>query len=165
MRPELVGDGVASVHMRAEGFRDAALVRPTGRLGVGITKDNTLVLAGTRKPVTLMQWARALKALGAVDAMNLDAGESMGLYIDGRTLYAPARPLTNLLLVYDNRPHANYAHREASRTMASTPAMMLSDMARNEKGMPVLNQAAPAPDKPANNTMPSPVNTGNSVCR
>jgi len=37
--------------------------------------------------------------LGATDAMNLDAGASLGLDYRGKTLIAPGRKLTNILTI------------------------------------------------------------------
>jgi hypothetical protein len=98
--PRLVWKGKVDVNPRGEGFRDPELLRRNGRIGVGITRDNRLILAATRKPITLHQFGRAMKALGAYDAINLDAGRSMGLYVEGKTVIAPHRRLTNLLLVF-----------------------------------------------------------------
>jgi len=98
--PRLVWQGIVSVYPRNEGFRDPAILRRTGRVGVGVTKHNKLLLVVTRERITLWQFARVMKASGADYAINLDAGASMGLYYRGKTLIAPRRPLTNLLLVY-----------------------------------------------------------------
>lgn len=103
--PRLVQRGAAYVNPRAEGFRDRNMLRPNRRLGVGVTRDNHLVFAVTRKPVYLSRFARALKAIGVVDAINLDGGSSIGVYYKGKTLIAPKRKLTNLILVYADRWH------------------------------------------------------------
>jgi len=39
----------------------------------------------------------------AVDAINLDAGSSTGMYYRGQILMRPLRRLTNLVLVYESR--------------------------------------------------------------
>lgn len=101
--PRLVQKGVAYVNPKAEGFRDRNMLRRNSRLGVGVTRDNHLVFAVTRKPVYLSRLARALKAIGVVDAINLDGGSSIGVYYKGKMLIAPKRRLTNLILVYANR--------------------------------------------------------------
>jgi hypothetical protein len=79
------------------------MLNRNGRLAVGITKNHELMFVATRKPVYLSKLARAMRALGVRDAINLDAGSSMGLHYKGKTLIHPSRKLTNLILVYDNK--------------------------------------------------------------
>jgi hypothetical protein len=101
--PRLVQNGVAYVDPKSEGFRDRHMLRRNSRLGVGITRDNHLLLVVTRKPVYLSRFARALRAIGVVDAINLDGGSSIGVYYKGKTLIAPKRKLTNLMVIYADR--------------------------------------------------------------
>ncbi|HEY3396060.1 MAG TPA: phosphodiester glycosidase family protein [Armatimonadota bacterium] len=52
------------------------------RAGIGITAQGQVVLAvTTRGSLSLRDWARALQAVGCVDAMNLDGGPSSQLYL------------------------------------------------------------------------------------
>jgi hypothetical protein len=44
-----------------------------------------------------------MQALGASEAMNLDAGTSTGFYYNGATLARPGRQLTNMIVVYGRR--------------------------------------------------------------
>jgi len=101
--PRLLQGGQVRVDPRAEGFRDRALFRPAARVAVGVTARHELIIAATRKPVTLSRMALAMRRLGVLDAINLDGGSSLGLYYKGRTLIRPGRWMTNLLLVYDDR--------------------------------------------------------------
>ena len=101
--PRLVTDGIAYVEPWTEGFKDTHMLNRNGRLAIGITKKNQLYLVATRKPVYLSKLAKAMRALGVVNAINLDAGSSMGLHYKGKTLIKPSRWLTNLILVYDNK--------------------------------------------------------------
>ncbi|MCL6475555.1 MAG: phosphodiester glycosidase family protein [Firmicutes bacterium] len=101
--PRLVRAGRIGVYPRAEGFRDRNLLRPAWRLAVGLTRENHLLFVGTRKPITLRQMALVMHRLGCVDAINLDAGSSTGMYYRGQILMRPLRRLTNLVLVYENR--------------------------------------------------------------
>ena len=155
--PRLVVDGAPRVHMSAEGFADPALMRPTGRLGIGITRWNRLLLVGTREPVTLMRWAMALRAAGAWNAMNLDAGPSMALYIDGRTIFQPKTPLTNLVLVYST-PTRLLAHVAAEALKGGAPravAMGQTPIARNSSQEPASGQPdSAAPPVPAQDVLP-----------
>lgn len=101
--PRLVKNGVAYVEPRSEGFRDKRMLRRNGRLAIGVTEDNRLIIAVTRKKVYLSRMAKAMKWIGVRDAINLDAGSSMGLHYKGQTMIQPKRWLTNLVLVYQDR--------------------------------------------------------------
>jgi hypothetical protein len=101
--PRLVTAGKIGVYPQAEGFRDRRLPRPAWRLAVGLTRENHLLFVGTRKPITLSQMAMVMHRLGCVDAINLDAGSSTGMYYRGKVLMRPLRRLTNLVLVYEQR--------------------------------------------------------------
>ncbi len=101
--PRLVTAGKIGVDPRAEGFRDRNLLRPAWRLAVGLTRDNHLLFVGTRKPISLSQMAVVMHRLGCVDAINLDAGSSTGMYYRGKVLMRPLRRLTNLVLIYEQR--------------------------------------------------------------
>jgi hypothetical protein len=101
--PRLVKNGVAYVHQRGEGFRDRNLFDPNARIAIGVTADRRMVIAATRKHVYLSRMARAMRALGVVDAINLDGGTSVGLYYRGAMIMRPSRRLTNLIVVYEDR--------------------------------------------------------------
>jgi hypothetical protein len=110
--PTLVRHSEVRVRPRAEGFQDPGLLRATGRLAVGISGPDKLIIAATRNPVTLNKMAWVMLKLGARDAINLDAGGSMGLYYKGKTLIKPGRKLTNLLLVYGDRARYDQVRNE-----------------------------------------------------
>jgi hypothetical protein len=97
--PRLLTNGRVTVYPRAEGFRDPRLFRPARRSVLGITRGGKLVLAVIITPVTLSKAARIMKALGCVDAMNLDGGGSSALYCAGRYFVRPTRPLVTALMV------------------------------------------------------------------
>jgi hypothetical protein len=101
--PRLVAGGVAYVEPWSEGFRDRHMLNRNGRIAVGVTRDNRLLIVATRKPIYLSRLARAMRALGVVHAINLDGGSSIGLYYKGKMLIRPGRWLTNLILVYGDR--------------------------------------------------------------
>lgn len=101
--PRLVRSGKIALAPHAEGFRDRGLFRPAWRLAVGITPSNHLLFVGTRRRITLSQMAQVMLRLGCVEAINLDAGSSTGMYYRGQTLMRPLRRLTNLVLVYEQR--------------------------------------------------------------
>ena len=101
----LLSEGQVVVAPQKQGF-SPLLEKPNPRVAVGITTSGNLILAATKTPVTLTQWARMLKAVGAVDALNYDGGSSAGLYVDGKALVAPGRKLTNALAVYVASPES-----------------------------------------------------------
>jgi hypothetical protein len=110
--PRLVSHGRAGVYPGSEGFRDPRLLGRATRLAVGKTKDNKLIFVATRNPIYLGQLAKAMKALGCVEAINLDAGSSLGLYHNGKMHMRPGRKLTNAILIYDNADrYEQFKHR------------------------------------------------------
>jgi exopolysaccharide biosynthesis protein len=101
--PRLVAAGHLALDPHTEGFRDPALFRHARRLAIGLTADNRLILAATRQPISLRRLAYAMRALGCMDAINLDAGSSLGFYYGGRFIVKPQRRLTNLILIYNDQ--------------------------------------------------------------
>jgi hypothetical protein len=101
--PRLLNNGVVGVYPAAEGFRDKHMLNRNGRVAVGVTKGNKLVIVATRKPVYLSKLAKAMKGIGVRDALNLDGGSSIGVYYKGKLLIKPSRSLTNLMVVYQDR--------------------------------------------------------------
>lgn len=101
--PRLLHGGRVVLDPRAERFHDRHMLAPNSRIAVGITPGNTLFFVMTHEPISLGKLARSMQALGAADAMNLDAGTSTGFYYNGATLAKPGRKLTNMIVVYGRR--------------------------------------------------------------
>lgn len=97
--PRLLTDGRITVYPKAEGFHDRRLFRPARRSVVGTTKSGKLIFAVIVTPVTLTRAAKIMRALGCVDAMNLDGGGSSALYCGGQYLVRPSRKLVTALMV------------------------------------------------------------------
>jgi exopolysaccharide biosynthesis protein len=95
----LIRDGEISVAPQTMGF-SKLLNKPDARVGAGITDTGSLILAATKSPVTLTQWATTLRSLGAINAINFDGGSSTGMIYSGKALISPARQLTNAIAVY-----------------------------------------------------------------
>ncbi len=123
--PRLVNKGDASVHPGPEGFHDRSLLGSASRLAVGLTAHKKLLFVATRKPIQLGQMAKVMKKLGCVDAINLDAGGSLGFYHNAKFEIAPHRKLTNLILIYDDRArYDRFKHRLApGLEVASRPTL------------------------------------------
>ena len=101
--PRLLRSGRVVLDPPSERFHDRHMLAPNSRIAVGITRGNTLFFAMTHEPISLGRLARAMRALGAEEAMNLDAGTSTGFYYNGATLAKPGRKLTNMIVVYGRR--------------------------------------------------------------
>ena len=94
--PRLVRDGVAVYDPVGEGFVDTKILTDNAsRSAIGIKSDGTIVLATTT--ATVRDLSDIMRALGCVQAMNLDGGASSGLYAQGRFLTSPGRLLSNIL--------------------------------------------------------------------
>lgn len=102
--PALVLDGKIDCEPEAEGFQDPHIMGSTPRMGVGLTGDGKLLMVNTLQAVTFQKFARVMLALGCQSAMNLDAGSSQAMVYRGRTLRSPGRRLTNLLVVFVDKP-------------------------------------------------------------
>jgi len=99
--PLLVWEGFAKPVPGGEGFGDPhVFARAAPRTAIGITRTNHLLLVTTAKGCSLGKLAKAMKAMGAVYAFNLDGGSSAGMWHRGTTIARPKRPLTNVLCVY-----------------------------------------------------------------
>ncbi len=96
--PTLVQNGTISLDPVGEKFTENHIVRdiPAVRSCIGVKKDGTILLVATYG--TIRQVAQKMKALGCVDAMNLDGGESSTVYGAGKYVRPPGRPLSNALV-------------------------------------------------------------------
>lgn len=99
--PRLLEQGQVVVDASSEGFRDPHVMGNASRTAVGLTAKNKLILANTTRGISFTSWANVMKALGCVEAVNMDAGASLGMYYRGKTIVSPGRRLTNVLLVYE----------------------------------------------------------------
>lgn len=119
--PRLLGNGQIVLDPGAERFKDRHMLAPNSRIGVGITRDNKLVFVMTHSAIYLGRLAKVMKALGCVQAMNLDAGTSTGFYCGGHLLACPGRRLTNAIVIYANgrpveRTAGSAAHEESDNS-------------------------------------------------
>ena len=101
--PRLLDQGQVVVDAASEGFRDPHVMGNSSRVAVGLTAKNKLILANTTKGVSFTSWAKIMKALGCVEAVNMDAGASLGMYYRGKTIVSPGRRLTNVIVVYEEQ--------------------------------------------------------------
>lgn len=99
--PLLVWEGFAKPVPGGEGFGDPhVFARAAPRTAIGITRSNHLLLVTTAKGCSLGKLAKALRAIGAVYAFNLDGGSSAAMWHRGAMIARPKRPLTNVLCIY-----------------------------------------------------------------
>ncbi len=97
--PRLVTDGRITVDPAAEGFRDPKILYASAeRSAAGLSRDGkTLILATSAG--TMRDMAAVMRGLGAYQAMAFDGGASAGLWLRGRYVTVPGRPLNNALLL------------------------------------------------------------------
>lgn len=105
--PTLLKQGKVDLKLEQEGFHDPHVLGAANRSAVGLTADNHLLLVCVTSGVTLSKLAQMMKALGCVEAMNLDGGASMAMYYRGRVVLPAGRNLTNILVVSENGKHAD----------------------------------------------------------
>lgn len=85
--PMLIKNGELHVDLKAEHFRKAWTGRQIqARTAAGITAYNHLLLVTIEGSHTLWDFAKFLRKLGAVDAMNLDGGGSTTMVVNGTTV-------------------------------------------------------------------------------
>ncbi|HEV8339360.1 MAG TPA: phosphodiester glycosidase family protein [bacterium] len=94
--PRLVQDGRISVPFRWESFGEAFSSRRTSRSAIGITAAGKVLLVTVEKSrgstgMRLIELARLMREMGAVQAMNLDGGGSSTLVVGGRVVNVPER--------------------------------------------------------------------------
>lgn len=95
--PTLVRNGEVVSDPESEGFSDPKITRQSGvRSCIGVKKDGTILLVATSG--TIRQAAQKMKALGCIEAMNLDGGASSGVYGAGKYVRPAGRPLSNALV-------------------------------------------------------------------
>ncbi len=104
--PRLVKQGKIWLAPRAEGFADPHVLNPGGRTAIGFPANRQqLYLITFLASLPLQQEAEIMKAIGCVEAMNLDGGASEALAYKGDILVPAGRNLTNVIVVYDrNHP-------------------------------------------------------------
>jgi hypothetical protein len=100
----LIRDGKVSPDPKSQHFTDSAIWGRAGRTGVGLTKDNKLVMMATTHKLTLSEFGRAMKKKGVVDAVSLDGGGSTMLYYRGALVVPPHRSLSNLFILHERPP-------------------------------------------------------------
>jgi uncharacterized protein YigE (DUF2233 family) len=85
--PMLIKDGELYLDLQAENFRKAWTGRQIhARTAAGVTAYNHLLLVTIEGSHTLWDFAKFLRKLGAVDAMNLDGGGSTTMVVAGQTV-------------------------------------------------------------------------------
>lgn len=125
--PALVLDGRIDCFPEEEGFKDPHVMGHAQRMGVGLTKNNKMLLVHALKPITFRKWAQVMLALGCQNAMNLDAGASLGMYYKGNMLHKPGRHITNVLSVFVDKPMPPLSRLVPHEEVASNAAPLPRD--------------------------------------
>lgn len=100
--PMIIKNGTVLINtnedLTAAGFRDSHVFMNMPRSALAETKDGKLLLVASGN-TKFPSFAKALKALGVVNAIGLDGGASTALYWGGKTVLSPGRKLTTILAV------------------------------------------------------------------
>ncbi|MCA9804046.1 MAG: phosphodiester glycosidase family protein [Cyanobacteria bacterium HKST-UBA02] len=114
--PRLLDNGSPCVDPQAEGFADPHVlgVGPRCAMGYPASRDSIYLLVFL-KGLSLKKEAEVMKALGCLDAMNLDGGASRAIAHMGTVVVPASRSLTNVIAVYDTSCHAPQAVRSSWR--------------------------------------------------
>lgn len=146
--PRLVTEGVARVDPHSEGFRDSSLFTRRPRVAAGVTRWNRLLLVTVGRPVYLSELARAMRKLGAVNAVGLDGGSSSALYYKGSYITRPGRRLTNILAIYSEPWQFQYARDNGVFGSTLRAARVAPGGVRRSSSLPLdqirLSRRAPA---------------------
>ncbi|MCD6362036.1 MAG: phosphodiester glycosidase family protein [Armatimonadetes bacterium] len=103
--PRLLRSGEVALAPVHQGFSDPHVLGRAARTAVGLTPANKLLMVVTRHHVSLWDLAKIMRALGCIDAINLDGGSSIAMYYRGKAVVTPARRLVNMLAVYESVEH------------------------------------------------------------
>lgn len=112
--PKLIQDGRIVLDAKSEGFKDPELFERRARSAVGVTYDDYLILVSINDGVYFRGLAEIMRELGCKDAMNLDGGQSCGMYYNGEFLRKPKTPLPNILIIdrRENEPNLIMAMKD-----------------------------------------------------
>jgi hypothetical protein len=89
--PLLLLDNKIVLNGEAENFSKAFNLQKASRSGIAITRDNQLLLVAVHQRIggagpSLLEFAKILQNLGAVNALNLDGGSSTQIYLGGQII-------------------------------------------------------------------------------
>ncbi len=112
--PRLLRKGKIWLKPKLEGFKDPHVLGVATRVAIGYpASGEKLILVNFSDRLTLEQEARAMRAMGCYEAMNLDGGTSRGFAAHGNIIVPAQRPLTNVIVVYDAKHPAPTALRQS----------------------------------------------------
>ncbi|MER3494843.1 MAG: Tat pathway signal sequence domain protein [Mastigocladus sp. ERB_26_2] len=112
--PRLLRHGKIWLKPKLEGFKDPHVLGVATRVAIGYpASGKKLILVNFNDRLTLEQEAKAMRAMGCYEAMNLDGGTSRGFAAHGNILVPARRRLTNVIVVYDAKHPAPTALRQS----------------------------------------------------
>ena len=123
--PRLVKNGQVEIRAEDEGFADPHVLGGGSRcaLGYPASKDKVFLVTFLRG-LTLNREAKVMKAIGCVEAMNLDGGASRSVAHSKNIVVPASRPLTNVIVVYDTNHPAPPAVKNSWRSFQRNRAMI-----------------------------------------
>ena len=95
----MVTKGVVHPNPKAQKFKDPAIWGKAARTGVGLTKNQKLILIATKEKVTLSGLGKAMVKAGVKEGLALDGGGSACLYVDGKMVVGTSRLLSNMIVL------------------------------------------------------------------
>lgn len=100
--PLLIQDGNVLINsaadLKAAGFKDPHVFANMPRSAIAQTKDGKILFVSSSS-TKMLTFAKALKAIGVVNALGLDGGASTAMYYNGKTILSAGRKLTTILAV------------------------------------------------------------------
>ncbi len=100
--PRLLKQGEIWLNPEQEGFQDPHIFDAGWRNAIGFpSSGDFLYLVTFQAILTLKEEAELMKALGCVEAMNLDGGASRALAYREQIIVPAGRKLTNVIVAYD----------------------------------------------------------------
>lgn len=118
--PRLLLNGALWLYPKQQGFTDRGILGKSTRIGIGLTAKNKLVIIVVEMLISLEKMGKMMKQLGCVDAMGLDAGGSMALYVNGKMMLNPTRKLVNVLVIPGEKTVSASAFRVALNDTADS---------------------------------------------
>lgn len=76
-----------------------SIKNPSQRSAIGITHKNQFIMVTVVGKLTLTKLAQIMKRLGCLEALALDGGGSVDLYMKGKNITNNNRPVTNSIIV------------------------------------------------------------------
>lgn len=154
--PMIIKNGIVLINtnedLTAAGFRDSHVFMNMPRSALAETKDGKLLLVASGN-TKFPSFAKALKALGVVNAIGLDGGASTALYWGGKTVLPPGRKLTTILAVVKSTGAAKVIPKKENPAYTETETNVLEKDASPGDSQTPEYEATETQETPSTGTM------------